>query len=147
MIKKKKKMAIKKRLEYVLDVVQNEFKLDLTSNRRLRELVVARVAFANALRQFYTTVELGRVMNKDHATVCHYASMNEIYSDMELYKNVYKFTRSTYMASEFQSGIASLDIFNMVANMRLDLETLEGMIRNKLNADTTVVYDHTSKGL
>lgn len=140
-------MAIKKRLEYVLDTVQNEFKLDLTSSKRLRELVVARVAFANALRQFYTTVELGRVMNKDHATVCHYASMNEIYSDMELYKNVFKFTRSTYMGSEFQSGIASLDIFNMVANMRLDLETLESMIRNKLNADTTVVYDHTSKGL
>lgn len=139
-------MAIKKRLDYVLDVVQNEFKLDLTSNRRLRELVVARVAFSNALRQFYTTVELGRVINKDHATICHYASMNEIYCDMELYKNVYKFSRSTYMASEFQAGIVSLDIFNMVSNLRLDLETLEAMIRNKLNADTTVVYDHTSKG-
>jgi hypothetical protein len=48
LLKKNQKMAIKKRLEFVRDRVQNDFKIDLNSNRRLRELVVARVAFANA---------------------------------------------------------------------------------------------------
>jgi len=147
LLKKNRKMAIKKRLEFVRDRVQNEFKVDLVSNRRLRELVVARVAFANALRQYYTTTELGKVLDKDHATICHYASLDGVYGDLELYRNIFKSARSAYQASEYQSGVVSKDIFNMLYNLRSDLESLEGMVRTYIREDNTIVYDHTPESV
>lgn len=140
-------MALKKRLEYIIDQVNDKFNIDLTSEKRERELVVGRVAFANAMRKYYTTVQIGRVMNKNHATVCHYASMGNVYDELALYKDIFKFARNAYMISEYQEGIVSEDILNSLRNLRQDLESLEGMVRNYMDEHTDITYDHSSKGV
>lgn len=60
---------------------------DVVSSSRKAELVLCRQLFCKAAKELYypslTTIEIGNIINRDHASVVH--SVKVISSDMEIY--------------------------------------------------------------
>ncbi len=69
----KRKSPDKKHTDVLAEIVSHVFQADVFENRRLRPNVNARMVFSKILLdRGVTLTELGRILNKNHATIFHY---------------------------------------------------------------------------
>ena len=57
---------------FLLEVATDVFNVDALNNKRDTMHTFARIAIANELRFKFTLTEIGKFLNKDHASVSHY---------------------------------------------------------------------------
>lgn len=67
--------------EIVLKEVNRLFKCDILDTSRQPNNVSGRIAFSSFIRGFsrMTVTEIGRCLNKNHATICHYLRKHDLY--------------------------------------------------------------------
>lgn len=112
--------------------------LNITNDKsRHRHLVEARMAFAAAFRHYFTKTDMGRVFNKNHATIIYYIKTHEILLNEPRYAQYYKaacFIRGMYLNNEtpnqLEQQVKFLEIEN--ANLKNELH----LLRNKLEECT-----------
>lgn len=100
--------------EKLKQIVNEVFEVDLMSKSRKRRIVEARMVFANVFMKYndVSSVQTGRYINKDHATVLHYKNRFDyiIKADEFLYK------------SYLDCAKRYTDFFNLQADIEIDTE-------------------------
>lgn len=112
-------------LNEVLEEVQTTFKVDLKGKDRTMMNNLARKAVINALRNNYTTVELGRSIGRKHSTICHYWQSHDRDMDLVFYKNVYQTARNSYKQKINTPIVTSSDLREAVQEIKIKLSLLE----------------------
>ena len=112
-------------LTEVLHEVETSFEVDLKSKDRTMKNNLARKAVINALRNNYTTVELGKSIGRKHSTICHYWQTH--YQDMNLmfYSDVYKLARNAYKERINVPLITSKDLREAIQEIKIKLSLVE----------------------
>jgi len=112
-------------LNEIITEVEESFNVDLKASDRTMMNNLARKAFVNALRNNYTTVELGKSIGRKHSTICHYWQSH--YRDMDLvfYKNVYQAARNSYKEKINTPIISAHDLRETVQEIKIKLSLLE----------------------
>lgn len=64
-------------LEEMVDVLLNEYHVDVFDKRRIESVVIPRAALFNVCRGFYSASTLGKYFGKNHATILHHNKNHE----------------------------------------------------------------------
>lgn len=117
-------------LTEVLNEVETSFKVKLKSKDRTMMNNLARKAVVNALRNNYTTVELGKSLGRKHSTICHYWQTHHRDMDLVFYKNVYQATRTAYKDKINTPLVTARDLREAVQEIKIKLSLLEEHLNN-----------------
>lgn len=112
-------------LTEVLHEIETSFEVDLKSKDRTMMNNLARKAVVNALRNNYTTVELGRSIGRKHSTICHYWQTHYRDMDLSYYKDVYQATRTAYKEKINIPLVTSKDLRETIQEIKIKLSLLE----------------------
>lgn len=115
----------KAEFDLLCHAVQEVCDVDILSQTRERETVNARIIFSYILwSRGYGKSEIGRYLNKNHATVCHYCRCFNAYIKTDpTMKSLYEKAKGIYM-----------DTFDPVYNMdRAELKSEVFSLREKVN--------------
>jgi len=80
----------------IVQQLNKDFKVDIAGAKRTMMNSIARKAMVNALRNKYTTIELGHAIGRKHSTICHYMVSHQYDYKMHFYKDVYLTTQLLY---------------------------------------------------
>jgi len=109
----------------VINEVEDVFEVDIRGKDRTMMNNLARKAVVNALRNNYTTIELGRNLNRKHSTICHYWQTHHRDLSLEFYKNVYESARNSYKEKINMPLVTSYDLRDAVQEIKIKLSLLE----------------------
>lgn len=105
---------------------------------RIRPLVYARTAFANAFHKCAGPSRMGTILGRDHSSVCHYLKSHErlmIYDDYKsMYDKAVEHRRAITNDDDYLPYYTSKDLLNKVAELREEKRLLQKEI------DTLGIY-------
>jgi len=112
-------------LTEVIQEVEQEYEVNIVSGDRTMMNSLARKATINALRFRYTTIELAKVLNRKHSTICHYQTTHGMDMKLEFYKNVYTTAKSLYEEKVETPPVSREELTKLVQDVKEKLFALE----------------------
>ena len=116
-------------LEEMVDVLLNEYDVNVQDQRRLESVVVPRSALFNVCRGYYSATTLGKYFGKNHATILHHFKNHDALMLVPQYREY--FERLTEVLIKYDER-ARTQRNNMIAEIEL-LRQENKELKSKLN--------------
>ena len=116
-------------LEEMVDVLLNEYDVNVQDQRRLESVVVPRSALFNVCRGYYSATTLGKFFGKNHATILHHFKNHDALMLVPQYREY--FERLTEVLIKYDER-ARTQRNNMISEMESLRDEVE-QLKEKLN--------------
>ena len=116
-------------LEEMVDVLLNEYDVNVQDQRRLESVVVPRSALFNVCRGYYSATTLGKYFGKNHATILHHFKNHDALMLVPQYREY--FERLTEVLIKYDER-ARTQRNNMISEMESLRDEVE-QLKEKLN--------------
>lgn len=126
-------------IQKTLDFVNDFFGFDISDKTRKREVVEARMMYATLLKRYtrISLTEIGRPINKDHATVIHYIkNFDWLKKNDERFSRKFDMLRDMY--DEFRSVWFDDEVYDDKRKIKFLENTLEILTLEKNKYETWV---------
>lgn len=112
----------------IRDAVNEKYSKRIEGKTQLAEVNIIRKAYCNALRPYYTLIQLADSVNRNHSSIVHYARNHEEDMKLEVYKSAYFFVKSLY--NEKTVAMTNVvEITRMIQDVRAQLLELERVLQ------------------
>lgn len=81
-------------VQQVLESVQAHFNCKILTKSKVGDINFIRQAACVAIRLRYGVTTIGRCIDRNHSTICHYTKNHQMNMRIKLYADVYKYTRT-----------------------------------------------------
>ena len=116
-------------LKEMVDVLLNEYDVNVQDQRRLESVVVPRSALFNVCRGYYSATTLGKYFGKNHATILHHFKNHDALMLVPQYREY--FERLTEVLIKYDER-ARTQRNNMISEMESLRDEVE-QLKEKLN--------------
>ena len=116
-------------LKEMVDVLLNEYDVNVQDQRRLESVVVPRSALFNVCRGYYSATTLGKFFGKNHATILHHFKNHDALMLVPQYREY--FERLTEVLIKYDER-ARTQRNNMISEMESLRDEVE-QLKEKLN--------------
>ena len=121
-------------LKEMVDVLLNEYDVNVQDKRRLESVVVPRSALFNVCRGYYSATTLGKYFGKNHATILHHFKNHDALMLVPQYREY--FERLTEVLIKYDER-ARTQRNNMISEMESLRDEVE-QLKSKLNKYETI---------
>lgn len=112
----------------IRDAVNEKYGKRIEGKTQMAEVNIIRKAYCNALRPYYTLIQLSDSVNRNHSSIVHYARNHEEDMKLEVYKSAYFYVKSIY--NEKTMAMTNVvEVTSMIQDVRAQLLELERVLQ------------------